>query len=135
LDGKGNLYGTAWSNGKFGLGMVFQLSAAGTLAVLHDFAGKKDGANPWGSVVRDASGNLYGVTSDQAGNVGAPYGNVFAIDKAGHFKVLYAFTNGTDGSGPVGLTLDSTGKILYGTTTSGGDPGCKCGTLFKLPLD
>ncbi len=131
FDDQGNLYGTAWSNGKYGLGMVFKLGKTG-LTVLHDFTGKKDGANPWGGVVRDAKGNLYGVTSNQVGSVGAPNGNVFEIDSAGHFKVLHAFTNGADGSGPVGVALDQTGKILYGTATSGGD--ATGGTLFKLAL-
>ncbi len=50
--------------------------------------------------------------------------------------VLYSFKGGSDGSGlRGGLIADSSGN-LYGTTTSGGAPGCfggiGCGTVFKL---
>ena len=46
------------------------------------------------------------------------------------FAVLYRFTGGSDGEGPVaGVVLDAAGN-LYGTTTAGGDYGG--GTVFEL---
>jgi uncharacterized repeat protein (TIGR03803 family) len=55
---------------------------------------------------------------------------------ASGFKVLYAFTGGTDGAYPQGgLIRDNSGN-LYGTTRLGGDPNCGgCGIVFKLALD
>lgn len=132
LDGNGNFYGTALSNGKFGFGMVFKLSAAGTLTDLHDFTGGADGANPWGGLQLDDNGNLYGVAVDGATNAN---GTVFQLDTSGNnFKVLYTFTGQTDGGGPVGLVLDKAGKKLFGATQAYGDPTCQCGTVFKLAL-
>lgn len=46
------------------------------------------------------------------------------------FNVIYAFTGGTDGAGPLmGVTLDRSGN-LYGTTGYGGTTGN--GTVFRL---
>jgi uncharacterized repeat protein (TIGR03803 family) len=84
-------------------------------------------------VIRDASGNLYGVTL-----LGGAYdaGAVFELDTTGKESVLYSFTGGTDGSGPFSeLTADASGN-LYGLTTGGGNLGCGagsgCGVVFEL---
>jgi len=62
-DRKGNLYGTTEAGGASGVGTVFKLSATGQETVLHTFTGATmDGANPFGGLVRDAAGNLYGTT-------------------------------------------------------------------------
>jgi len=50
---------------------------------------------------------------------------------APHYRVLYKFTGGVDGGEPFGLVEDAKGN-LYGTTGTGGDPNCQCGTVFKL---
>jgi uncharacterized repeat protein (TIGR03803 family) len=133
LDGEDNLYGTTWSNGKFGYGMVFKLSKSGKLRDLHDFTGGNDGAYPWGSVVLDAKGNIFG-TSQYVSNGGPNYGTIFEIDSTGHFNVLYAFSGTSDGAAPMGLIIDKTGSNLYGTTSDDGDPTCLCGTAFKVAL-
>jgi uncharacterized repeat protein (TIGR03803 family) len=89
-----------------------------------------DGANPYGGVILDAAGNVYGTTYF-GGSSGA--GTVFKIDPSGSETVLYNFKAGTtDGGGPfVGLVRDEAGN-LYGTTAYGGDPICDCGTVFKV---
>ena len=69
MDGCGNLYGTTQAGGgssacHFGCGTVFRLpEASGTYTetVLHGFTGDPDGPSP-GSLIMDASGNLYGTT-------------------------------------------------------------------------
>jgi uncharacterized repeat protein (TIGR03803 family) len=51
-----------------------------------------------------------------------------------HYKSLYTFTGGNDGSQPyAGVILDRAGN-LYGTTMFGGSGSCGlgCGTVFKL---
>jgi hypothetical protein len=71
FDAAGNLYGTTYVSS--GAGNVFELSpgAGGTWteAVLYSFCSVsrcKDGRNPFGGLVFDTAGNLYG-TSEQGG--------------------------------------------------------------------
>lgn len=66
MDRAGNLYGTNYSGGVFGFGSVFKLTHTNggwTSTVLHSFTGGIDGGAPMGSVVLDASGNLYGAAN------------------------------------------------------------------------
>lgn len=68
LDSAGNLYGTTGWGGSvgcpsLGCGAVFKLDTSGTLTVLHSFSGRGDGGSPGGSLVVDASGNVYGTAS------------------------------------------------------------------------
>ena len=66
MDRSGNLYGTTVSAGQLGFGNVFKLSPSQggwTYTSLHDFTGGDDGGAPYGSVVLDANGNLYGTAS------------------------------------------------------------------------
>lgn len=63
MDSSGSLYGTALLDGTSALGVVFKLtpSANGwTYTDLYDFQGGSDGADPFGNVALDASGNIYG---------------------------------------------------------------------------
>ena len=143
LDEDGNLYGTTTLGGdsKCVCGTVFKLDTAGTLTILHTFIGGTDGATPYGGVILESSGNLYG-TTDSGGDVScAPpdgCGTVFVVYPSGAEKVLYSFTGSPDGAGPIGnLVRDELGN-LYGTTNVGGDAECGvdyvkgCGVVFKL---
>jgi uncharacterized repeat protein (TIGR03803 family) len=81
---------------------------------------------PYGGLVLDSKGNLYGTT--YRGGVSG-YGTVFEVTPDGRETVLYSFTGGTDGSYPAaGLAPDDEGN-LYGTTTGGGNG---YGTVFKV---
>src|SRR5271157_3096218 len=106
-----------------------------TYGVLYTFTGSPDGEAPYGGLVLDAQGNLYGTTS-QGGDPACTNGcgTVFKVDTTGKETVLYSFTGGTDGAIPyAGLVPDAQGN-LYGTTSQGGDPACTngCGTVFKV---
>ena len=61
---EGNLYGTTVNGGGTGsaAGIVFEMTPSGTETILHTFGGSPDGAFPWGGVVFDTTGNLYGTT-------------------------------------------------------------------------
>jgi len=87
--------------------------------------GGTDGYDPWGGVIFDAGGALYG-TTDQGGDLG--YGTVFQLvpSPSGWTEnILYAFTGGQDGGLPAGdLLFDQSGN-LYGIS---GFPG----TVFML---
>src|ERR1039457_1531364 len=125
-DSAGNLYGTTYQGGKANAGVVYGVDAAGQEKVLYSFTGLADGGNPYGGVIRDSAGNLYGTTG--AGGTSG-YGVVFKLDKAGQETVLYAFTGGADGGySYAGVIRDSAGN-LYGTTPSGGTAGQ--GVVFK----
>src|SRR5271165_6010457 len=92
-----------------------------------------DGA-PWGGVMLDPSGNVYGTTAGGgSGNCRYGCGTVFElIHGKGKWSesVLYNFQGGSDGDGTYsGLAFDASRK-LYGTTAAGGNGGW--GTVFEL---
>jgi uncharacterized repeat protein (TIGR03803 family) len=94
---------------------------------LYSFANSPDGATPYGAVIKDKLGNLYGTTI-AGGSSGA--GTVYKLSKSGKETVLYSFTGGTDGSEPLaGLVIDKSDN-LYGTTRAGGSSGD--GTVFEV---
>lgn len=117
------------------LSVASLLSQAQTYTVLHRFAGgPADGADPVGSLVQDPAGNLYGVTSSggSSGTAETGFGTIYKLDTSGVLTVLYSFTGGADGGTPgTGLFRDTDGS-LYGINGGGGDPTCRCGTIFKL---
>ncbi|HZQ67408.1 MAG TPA: choice-of-anchor tandem repeat GloVer-containing protein [Terriglobales bacterium] len=133
LDAAGNLYGTTFYGGAKNLGTVFKLDGTGKETILHTFNGQTDGANPKGGLLLDPAGNLYGTTEfggDMSKCSGEGCGTIFQISASGQFKLLYTFTGGKDGGGPVAaLIRDSTGN-LYGTALSGGTT--IYGVVFKL---
>ncbi len=65
-DAAGNLYGTTLYGGgpgcADGCGALFELTTTGREIPLHEFTlnSSSDGASPYGGVIRDPSGNLYG---------------------------------------------------------------------------
>ena len=114
-------------------GCAAGVSAAPTLTVLHSFTGYPDGIEPLGRLAMDSGGALYGTTY-AGGMTGGGWGTVFMLTPPPVGKtqwtktLLYAFTNGADGSHPRGgVIIDSKGA-LYGTTADGG----LAGKVFKL---
>jgi len=137
-DKAGNLYGTTFSGGSSGNGLVFKLSppTAGktvwTETTLYQFEAGADGAYPLGGLTLDKSGNLYG-TTENGGPLG--HGTVYKLSSPAMGKtawketVLHRFT-GSDGANPkASMIFDSTGN-LYGTTS--GDGSTTSGTVFEL---
>jgi len=146
LDSAGNLYGTTESGGAKNLGTVYKLvprkNGQWTERILYSFkGGTRDGSGPFGGVVLDAAGNIYGTTT--SGGVKCGCGTIFElvapVGKGSYKeKVLWSFQslNGKDGANPYSsLIWDGTGK-LYGTTLSGGSvcdgDGNGCGVVFKV---
>jgi uncharacterized repeat protein (TIGR03803 family) len=130
-DADGNLYGTtAYGGGNGGLGTVYKVDPLGNETLLYAFGVPPDGSSPLGSLLRDAAGNLYGTTGSGGAFCGLCAGTVFKVDPEGKEKVLYSFTGGIDGGGPLAnLITDGEGN-LYSTTYQGGM--FSDGTIFKL---
>ena len=122
-----------------GLGVILLSWAAITPASaanylnLYNFHGSPDGSQPYGRLVADTSGMLYGTTD--TGGVGGG-GTVFRFDPAtGQVTTLYSFTTfGPKGSGPAAGVILGANGLLYGTTETGGTGTCSlgCGTVFRL---
>jgi len=137
-DQAGNLYGTTLTGGSQGLGTVFELSPSSggrwTYQEIFTFtyggSYAQYGAYPYGALTMDAAGNLYGTTFE-----GGVYGDgaVFELSNTSHGwkeSLLYNFTGGDNGDGPLaGVSFDSQGN-LYGTTLYGGQD--EVGTVFQL---
>ena len=137
LDTKGNLYGTTAEGGRSNsatcaptCGTVYELtpsSAGYTEKQLWLFNGTADGEYPFGGVIFDSAGNLYGSTMD-GGNGGA--GTAFKLTQANgnwSYSPLYSFVGGAS-CGPYGnLAFDAKGN-LYGTTYCAGG----FGNVFEL---
>src|SRR5437870_4891911 len=134
LDAEGNLYGTATTGGAFGSGTVFELSPTQVgewdFKTLYSFRGQPDGVFPYGALLFDRSGNIFGTTYYGGVNgIGAVY--QLAPRPTGEWqeRVLYSFASGGDGNSPIShLNFDSFGN-RYGTTREGGLGRV---TLFKL---
>ena len=95
--------------------------------VLYSFTGGADGGFPSSGLIRDAAGNLYGVTA--AGGI-FNRGVIYKVSPDGRETTLYSFTGGKDGGTPsADLIQDSSGN-LYGTAEQGGAFGA--GVVFKL---
>jgi uncharacterized repeat protein (TIGR03803 family) len=146
LDRAGNLYGTTSNGGTNYFGNVYELSPTSgggwSESVLYSFVGGLDGQFPYGGVVFDKAGNLYGTTfygGSTSACAGSGCGTVYLLtpNQSGGWgeTVLYGF-NGADGAFPqAGLVLDFAGN-LYGTTSQGGtSTSCQpngCGVAFEL---
>jgi uncharacterized repeat protein (TIGR03803 family) len=129
-DSAGNFYGTTFigqADVGYGFGVVYKVNTSGCATLLHNFTNGADGGNPYGGVILDAKGNVYGTAS---GGGASGDGVVFGIDTSGKETVLYSFTGGTDGGFPFGSLISDSAGNFYGTTNGGGAAGA--GVVFKL---
>jgi uncharacterized repeat protein (TIGR03803 family) len=128
FDSAGNLYGTTISGGSAskcypGCGVVFKLSPTHsgpwTEHVLYTFVNYDA---PFGGLVADSAGNLYGTTS--SGKPQQPYGGVFKLSPTTSgpwtLTVLHQFGGYPEGQTPHGTILRDGAGNLYGTTALGG---------------
>ncbi len=151
FDAQGNLYGTTYEGGVggcgvggMGCGTVFGLSPSASGAwketTIYTFQGGRDGGTPYGGIIVDGKGNLYGTA--YAGGY-SHNGAVFGISPASggkwKEKVIFGFPD-VDGTNPqANVVLDGLNNI-YGTTAAGGicnesvysDGYSGCGTVFEL---
>lgn len=140
IDKAGALYGTTATGGVNNAGTVFKLTppargqTAWTETVLYSFAfAGGDGVAPYGGVVMDRTGALYGTT---VGGGSSSLGTVFKLtppargQTAWSEAVLYSFTGVPDGANTYASLIRDSSGALYGTTHYGGLNDV--GTVFKL---
>jgi uncharacterized repeat protein (TIGR03803 family) len=124
--------------------IIFSLTlcaVAQTETELYTFTTASDGTFPFGGLVADSAGNLYGTTV--AGGNSTDTGTVYKLSPtlsgAWTKTILHSFGLPHDGTYPgTGLVMDAAGN-LYGTTQFGGltvptthCPAGGCGVVFKL---
>lgn len=146
FDAAGNLYGTTPGGGDNNNGTVYELTplAGGgwKYEVIYRFlVSSTEGAIPFGGVIVDGQGNLYGAAL--AGGAATSCidttgcGAVFELSpSAGVWTqtVLYSFMGGTDGENPAFPLVSDAAGNLYGSTAGTSPTNCPpfCGTVFKL---
>jgi uncharacterized repeat protein (TIGR03803 family) len=140
FDAAGNLYGMTGAgggNGHLNAGIVFELtigsSGKWTEKVLHNFnQTAMDGMNPSGSLIFDASGNLYGATlSGGSGHQGTVFKLTPAASGGWTETILHNFSNnGADGFNPVAGPIFNASGNLFGTTGQGGS--YNQGAVFEI---
>jgi len=130
----GRLFGAATAGGTYGSGVVFELRPTGgrewNFRTIYSFRGQPDGSFPYGALLFDRVGNIYGTTYYGGAN---GIGSVYQLSPRAigewNESVLYSFQEGSDGNSPISnLVADGVGN-LYGTTSEG---GLGSGTIFKL---
>lgn len=137
-DRGGNLYGITSVGGDAtcSCGTVFELMTGGSLKVLHNFKGGKDGVQNEGQAELGlvmVNGALYGSASFGGvsgcdGSLGC--GVLFRVTQSDKETVLHRFTGQADGAFPQDLICDQAGNV-YGATGGSYMHG-SAGTLFKL---
>ena len=127
----GNLYGTTATGGAEGAGTIFKMTPAGAWTKLWDFtAGTtsqhlNDQGDPLYAPFQGTDGNFYGT---DASVYSGTYGVFYKITTKGKLTAFpFDYTNGYNPNLP---TQGSDGNF-YGTAQAGGDPTCRCGTVYK----
>jgi uncharacterized repeat protein (TIGR03803 family) len=130
FDQSGNLYGTTFSGGVGGYGIVYQLTPSGpgwVENITYSFPNLGTGLSS-GDLIFDPAGNLYGTGSSTNNHC---CGAVFEITSLSGYSDIYSFPSQLiPRQGPVaGVVMDAAGN-LYGTTLSGVSD--QYGSVFKL---
>ncbi len=114
-------------------GLVFKLTTAGNITVLHQFdaSGLTEGIQPYSGLVAASDGNFYGATSLGNASGSASNGSIFKISKAGVYSSLYTF-DGTHGANQYATWMQHTNGTLYGETSGGGSTGN--GVFFSFSM-
>jgi uncharacterized repeat protein (TIGR03803 family) len=132
----GTIYGVTEIDGSHNAGTAYKIVPAGggtwTFTTIWGFRGTPDAGYPYGGLIADSHGNLFGTTYYGGAN---NLGSVFELKPNQHGtyneRVLYSFKGGKDGSLTT-TTLIADGSGNLDGTTSGGGGSCDCGTIFKL---
>jgi uncharacterized repeat protein (TIGR03803 family) len=151
-DAAGNLYGTTQLGGKFNHGIVFKLipnadKSKYTEHILKNFCSKAnctDGSLPFGDLIMDVEGRLFGTTASGGHSDSGVIFEMTPVLNGWKFAILHSFCSGNcpDGSVPYsglsyagqasGAPWDDVSP-LFGTTSAGGTgSGIGNGVAYEL---
>jgi uncharacterized repeat protein (TIGR03803 family) len=133
----GSLYGTTYGGGKYGSGTIFTLkNVNGTWqeTILYNFTGGNDGGQPFGNLVADKQGNLFGTASSGGAQVS---GTVYELENLGggsyKFHRIYTCCLGGGNAGsftiPGPLVMDEEGNLY---AEAGPNLPVNYGSIFEL---
>lgn len=150
----GAIYGTTVYGGDFGCsvgygcGIAFKLTPPASFChsalcawnetIIYDFAeeGPSGISTPYGGLIFDPSGNIYGTAfSGGMGLCARACGVVYELTPSdGRYTLtpIYEFTGFDDGGSPMSTLLRDSQGNLYGTASSGGSKPAQAGTIFEL---
>jgi uncharacterized repeat protein (TIGR03803 family) len=138
FDQQGNIYGTTSAGGSGacsgGCGTVYRLShdnGGWSSSVLYSFQGySPDDFSPFGGVIFDQAGNLYGTAQGGPLNAGTVY-QLTPNNGSWSKSTIYEFDAGNNqGFEPYASLLLGPSGAMYGTTQAGGEG--QNGTAFEL---
>jgi uncharacterized repeat protein (TIGR03803 family) len=123
----GNFYGMCYGGGANNNGTIFKITPDGKYTVLKSLSSPKDGSFPYGNLMQNSDGFLYGMARSGGANNA---GTIFKISTSGSFSVIHSLIGATEGSTPNGGLVKGKDGNLYGMTYSDGP--YKSGTVFKV---
>ena len=111
-------------------GTIFEVvNGSGTITTLGTFTNlgtfaSNNGSRPFGGVIEDSSGNLFGTTELAIDSAGDETGNIFELAHGSStITVLANFVEGGAGYEPTGGLYEDSNGNLFGTTTNGPGAG------------
>ena len=122
----GNFYASTGSGGTSNDGVIFKMTAAGKVTVLHSFTGGADGSGGGYALIQASDGNFYGVAG--GGTSGA--GVIFKITPGGTYTVIHNLNGTTDGTFPNSSLVQARDGNLYGVTSN--QNAFDIGTVYKV---
>jgi uncharacterized repeat protein (TIGR03803 family) len=120
----GSFYGTTLVGGTFNYGVLFKITASGTLTVLYNFTGGTDGRLPFAAPIQGSDGNFYGTTNGETSQDSTIYQY---NPSTGILTTIYTFDAEFASFSPV---LQVANGDLYATAEIGGTDGC--GAIVKI---
>jgi uncharacterized repeat protein (TIGR03803 family) len=135
IDEAGSLYGTTYSGGGYGYGIVYMLKPGKHRwkeVMIYAFDGSTNYRYPNGYLTLNSAGNIFGTTTGSTSGCSYQCGIVYKLSRSnGQWieETVYTF-DGTHGASPsAGLILNSAGSF-YGSTLLGGN--YNFGEVFEL---
>ncbi|MGA9978401.1 MAG: choice-of-anchor tandem repeat GloVer-containing protein [Candidatus Sulfotelmatobacter sp.] len=122
----GKLYGSTDGGGTNDSGVIYSLTTAGKITVLHNIDSTTDGYQP--SIIQATDGNFYG--GGWGGGTGNQ-GSLYELTSKNVFSVILLPNPGPIGIEPLTPLIQHTNGLLYGTTSSGADDW---GAFFSLNI-
>jgi hypothetical protein len=130
-------YALSYAGGALNFGTIFKIDLLGNVEILHNFSGSTygDGNHPIQDLILSSNGKMYGTTSE-----GGIYnaGTIFSCDTLGNYGIVYNFSGGTNGGGPIQNLTEVSNGIFYGLVYQTGAFGMgiifSCDTIGNYKL-